>query len=67
LDGTVVRDRAFWEGQLDFAGNPAEDFLVARDAAGGLEAYARGCLLEGMYFVTELGRTDARNPRRRRP
>ena len=58
LAGSVVRDRAYWEGQLHFAGNPGEDFLVARDATGRVEAYARGCLLEGMYFVSELGRAE---------
>ena len=57
LDGTVVRDRAFWEGQLHFAGNPEEDFLLARDAAGRVEAYARGCVEGGLYHVSELGRT----------
>jgi GNAT superfamily N-acetyltransferase len=56
LAGTVVRDRAYWEGQLHFAGDPTEDFLVARDAQGGIEAYARGCHLDGLYFVTEIGR-----------
>lgn len=59
LVGSVVRDRAYWEGQLHFAGNPEEDFLVARDASGRIEAYARGCLLDGMYFVTELGHAGA--------
>jgi GNAT superfamily N-acetyltransferase len=55
LAGTVVRDRAYWEGQLHFAGTPLEDFLVARDAAASIEAYARGCFLDGLYFVTEFG------------
>jgi predicted N-acetyltransferase YhbS len=58
LAGTVVRDRAYWEGQLHFAGNPTEDFLVARDAAGGIEAYARGCHIDGLYFVSEIGRAE---------
>jgi predicted N-acetyltransferase YhbS len=49
LDGTVVRDRALWCGQLHFAGNPDEDFLVARDAAGRVEADARRGLKEGLY------------------
>ncbi|RIL07684.1 MAG: hypothetical protein DCC71_02240 [Proteobacteria bacterium] len=56
LDGAVLRERAYWLGQLGFAGNPLEDFAVARDAAGRVEAYARGCLLEGIYMVTEVGR-----------
>lgn len=59
IDGSVVRDRAYWVGQLAFAGNPLEDFVLARDAAGAVEAYARGCLLEGIYMITELGRAEA--------
>jgi GNAT superfamily N-acetyltransferase len=59
LPGSVVRDRAYWEGQLRFAGSPEEDFLVARDASGDVEAYARGCLVDGMYFVTEIGRRES--------
>lgn len=58
LDGTVLRDPAYWRAQLAFAGNPGEDFLVARDAAGHIHAYARGCLLDGIYMVTEIGRSD---------
>lgn len=59
LEGGVVRDRAYWLGQLAFAGNPEEDFALARGADGALEAYARGCLLEGIYCVSELGRSEA--------
>jgi predicted N-acetyltransferase YhbS len=58
-DGTVVRDRAFWLGQLGFAGNPTEDFLVARDASGRIEAYTRSSLFEGFCAILELGRSDA--------
>ncbi len=58
-DGTVVRDHAFWLGQLGFAGNPTEDFLVARDATGRIEAYIRASLLEGFCAVLELGRDDS--------
>jgi predicted N-acetyltransferase YhbS len=57
-DGTVVRDRAFWLGQLGFAGNPTEEFLVARDASGRIEAYARASLFEGLCAILELGRSD---------
>lgn len=56
LDGSAVRDRAFFAAQLAFAGNPAEDFVVARDAGGALAAYARGAVLSGIYLVTELAR-----------
>ena len=56
LDGTVVRDRAYWLGQPHFAGNPHEDFVVARGGDGRVTAYARGCMLGGAYLVTEIGR-----------
>jgi GNAT superfamily N-acetyltransferase len=56
--GTVVRDRAYWRGQLHFAGNPTEEFLVARDAHGRIEAYLRASLFEGLCAVLELGRAD---------
>jgi predicted N-acetyltransferase YhbS len=58
-EGTVVRDRAYWLGQLGFAGNPTEEFLVARDASGRIEAYIRVSLLEGFCAVIELGRDDS--------
>jgi hypothetical protein len=58
-DGTVVRDRTFWLGQFGFAGNPTEEFLVARDASGRIEAYIRVSLLEGFCAVLELGRDDS--------
>jgi GNAT superfamily N-acetyltransferase len=58
-DGSVVRDLAYWRGQLCLAGNPDEDFLVERDACGAVRAYARGCCLQGFYCVTEVGRRDA--------
>jgi predicted N-acetyltransferase YhbS len=57
-DGTVVRDRAFWLGQLGFAGNPTEEFLVARDASGRIEAYLRASLFEGFCAILELARSD---------
>lgn len=55
-DGTVLRDRAFWLGQLGFAGNPTEEFLVARDASGRIDAYLRASLFEGFCAILELGR-----------
>lgn len=58
LDGTVLRDHAYWRGQLHFAGNPHEDFVVARGSDGRVAAYARGCMLGGAYLVTELGRGE---------
>ena len=55
--GTVVRDDALWEASLKLAGNPDEEFWVAR--RGGLAvAYARAALLDGVLTVTELGRFE---------
>jgi GNAT superfamily N-acetyltransferase len=54
LDGTTVRDRTYWEGQLQYAGNPREDFLVAR-AGREIVAYARGTPLYDYYVVMEHG------------
>lgn len=59
LAGTLVRDPASWRGSLRLAGNPGEDFVVARDAAGELVAYARGVVLEGVYLLAEWGRRAA--------
>jgi predicted N-acetyltransferase YhbS len=54
--GTVVRDAALWRSSLALAGNPGEEFRVARDAAGRLAAYARAIVLEGFFMVAEWGR-----------
>jgi predicted N-acetyltransferase YhbS len=54
LSGTVVRDDALWEASLAVAGNPDEEFLVAR-ARGELAAYVRATLLYGFVNVMELG------------
>lgn len=58
-DGTTVRDRALWIGNLAFGGNPTEAFQVARDAAGRVVAYARTSLFEGFCAVLELGRAES--------
>lgn len=50
--GTTVRSPAYWRGQLRFAGNPSEDFVVARDGTQ-IVAYARGIELFGLYVVME--------------
>ncbi|MCP4039994.1 MAG: GNAT family N-acetyltransferase [bacterium] len=55
--GTVVRDDDLWEASLCLAGNPMEEFLVAREA-GETVAYARCTLLGGVLTVTELGRLE---------
>ena len=56
LAGTFVRDPGFFRAQLAFAGNPDEDFLLARDANGALLAYARAAPLSGVLLATELAR-----------
>jgi predicted N-acetyltransferase YhbS len=56
-NGTVVRDDELWEATLETAGNPNEEFWVAR--RGGLAvAYARAALLEEGLTITELGRFE---------
>jgi predicted N-acetyltransferase YhbS len=54
LAGTVVRDDALWRHSLANAGNPEEEFLVAR-AGGELVAYARAAVLSGFLSLLELG------------
>ncbi len=53
--GSVVRDDAAWEGNLKVAGNPDEDFRVAR-RDGEVVAYARFIALEGHPILAEFGR-----------
>lgn len=55
--GTTARDEAFWQASLELAGNPAEEFKVAR-VDGAIVAYARAALLDDVFQVTELGRSD---------
>lgn len=55
--GTVVRDDEAWETSLRVAGNPMEEFRVAR-SEGSLLAYARAIRMEGVLCVSELGRLD---------
>jgi predicted N-acetyltransferase YhbS len=52
FSGSTVRDRRYWEGQLCCAGNPHEDFLVARDGSE-IVAYARGTPLYDFYVIME--------------
>ena len=52
--GPTVRDQGYWHGQLRYAGNPREDFLVAR-AGSEIVAYARGTPLYDFYVVMEHG------------
>jgi hypothetical protein len=57
LEGSVVRDEALWRAALANAGNPREEFLVAR-RAGELVAYARATALQGFLVLTEFGREE---------
>ncbi|HEX7409121.1 MAG TPA: GNAT family N-acetyltransferase [Candidatus Binatia bacterium] len=52
FSGPTVRDPAYWHGQLCFAGNPDEDFLVAR-ASDRIVAYMRGTPLYDFYQIIE--------------
>ena len=56
-NGTVVRDDDQWEASLCLAGNPIEEFLVAREA-GATVAYARCALIGGVLTLTEVGRLE---------
>jgi len=56
FDGTVVRDAAQWQASLVLAGNPREEFLVAREGGGGIAAYARTIVLEGFFLIAEWAR-----------
>ncbi len=51
-EGCVIRDDALWHASLRVAGNPREDFLVAR-AADRLVAYARAIVLNGLFVLSE--------------
>lgn len=54
IPGATGRDRAYWTGQLRYAGNPDERFLLAR-RAGEVVAYARATLLYDFNTLTEHG------------
>jgi GNAT superfamily N-acetyltransferase len=52
VSGTTVRDPRYWLGQLRYAGNPDETFLVAR-AGGRIVAYARSTTLYDFHTIIE--------------
>lgn len=56
-NGTIVRDDALWDASLRLAGNPAEEFLVARRGDTTV-AYLRCALLGGVLTITELARRE---------
>ena len=56
LNGTVLRDLVEWRGNLRYAGNPGEYFVVCRrTGVDGLVAYARAMLFYGFPMVMEYG------------
>lgn len=62
LDGTAIRDATAWQTSLQLAGNPGEEFWVAR-RDGRICAYARATRLYGFLFLLEFGRAaDASGP-----
>lgn len=54
VPGATVRDAAYWHGQLRYAGNPQERFLVTR-RGGRVVAYARRTTLYDFPIVIEHG------------
>jgi hypothetical protein len=57
-DGTCLRDSAEWQASLRLAGNPGEEFRVAR-RDGRVVAYARGVAIAGFLLLAEFGRCEA--------
>ena len=54
-DGTCPRDSRGWWSNLRYAGNPSEEFLVAR-ATGRVRAYVRAACLSRFLVIMEWGR-----------
>jgi hypothetical protein len=48
-------DDAGWRGNLKYAGEPDEYFVVCRNAAGRVAAYARATLFHGFPMMMEYG------------
>jgi predicted N-acetyltransferase YhbS len=55
FDATVARDESYWRGNLEYAGNPGEYFVVCRDTGGRAVAYARTIQFYGLPMVMEYG------------
>jgi predicted N-acetyltransferase YhbS len=56
FDGTAMRDADGWRGNLRYAGNPGEYFVVCRrHASDEIVAYARAMLFHGFPMVMEYG------------
>ena len=60
-NGTTVRDTSGWRSSLRLAGNPQEEFLVARRQGRAL-AYTRATVLSSFLMLSELGREVSRDP-----
>jgi predicted acetyltransferase len=54
ITGATLRDHEYWRGQLRYAGNPEERFVISRNG-GTLDAYARGTTLYDFNTVIEHG------------
>jgi len=59
--GTTVRDTSGWQTSLRLAGNPREEFLVAR-RQGRVVSYARATVLSSFLMLSELGRWETADP-----
>jgi predicted N-acetyltransferase YhbS len=59
FDACAVRDAAGWRGNLRYAGNPGEYFVVCRDPRGALAAYARAMMFHGFPMIMEYGYAPA--------
>ncbi len=59
--GTTVRDTSGWQASLRLAGNPREEFLIAR-RKGRAVAYLRATVLSSFLMLSELGRDAVADP-----
>ena len=55
FDACALRDEAGWRGNLRYAGNPGEYFLVCRELNGALAAYGRAMMFHGFPMLMEYG------------
>lgn len=54
FEAVALRDDSYWRGNLKYAGNPDEYFVVAR-RAGTAQAYARAIAFYGFPMIMEFG------------
>ncbi|MFI5353061.1 MAG: GNAT family N-acetyltransferase [Candidatus Binatales bacterium] len=62
FDSTVVRSESYWRGNLIYAGNPDEYFVVCRARDGRIAAYARAIRFYGFPMIMEYGYRPAGAP-----